>query len=124
MRKESTMFNNLLRRIDDFVSRNHTALVVGFTVLFGLTAMEVLAGTPTSGTATAAAAFDDAWATVYTWMSSALGRIIAGTLIIAGIAMGIARMSVQAIIPGVAAGFTMALAPVILETVVAGGATL
>lgn len=131
MRTETRMFKKLLKavvtRVSSFFARNGYALAGAASLLLALTATAVLAG---DGSATGVAAgvtgtgsiagtaFDDTWATIAVWMSGTLGRSLAAVMILAGVAMGIARMSIMAVIPGIAAGFTMFLGPQILTAIV------
>lgn len=59
------------------------------------------------------------YTTLVDWMTGTLGKIITVALITTGIAIGVVRQSVIAIVPGVAAGLVMNYAPGVIDNIVA-----
>ena len=106
----------IVSKIGDAMSRfafdQRGYLAVAAALLMVASADVVLAGT-------AGTEFTAAWTTLSGWAEGFLGRIIAASMIIVGLAMGVARQSVMAFVPGLAAGFGLFLLPGIMTNVVA-----
>jgi len=64
--------------------------------------------------------FDPVWALVTDWTQGALGRIIAGTIILVGIVAGIANQSLMSFTIGIGGGVGLFYAPTIIDSVVTG----
>lgn len=66
--------------------------------------------------------FGDVWTDISGWTQGILGRIIAGSMILVGMVMGIARQSIMAFAVGIGGGIGLNQAPTLLDNVL--GATL
>lgn len=61
--------------------------------------------------------FDDVWTMIKNWAQGSLGRVIAGGMVIIGIAMGMARQSLMAFALGIGGGLGLFYAPTVLESI-------
>ena len=61
--------------------------------------------------------FDDVWTTIKDWTQGSLGRVVAGAMVLIGIASGIARQSLMAFALGVGGGIGLFYAPTVLESI-------
>lgn len=88
-------------------------------ILMALTALVALAATvPEAALAgTGGGAFDPVWTMLTDWSQGALGRIIAGALILVGIVAGIARQSLMAFAVGIGAGIGLYNAPTVINSI-------
>jgi conjugal transfer pilus assembly protein TraA len=64
--------------------------------------------------------FDPIWTLITDWSQGALGRVIAGVMVIVGLVGGIARQSIMALALGIGGGVGVFYAPTILDAVVSG----
>lgn len=72
-----------------------------------------LASAGTGGTA-----FDPIWSTISEWATGALGKVLAGAMIVVGIAMGVVRQSLIAFASGVAGALGLSQAPTIIDGII------
>lgn len=89
-------------------------------VLMVLTALVAITATtlPEAALAgTGGGAFDPVWTMLTDWSQGALGRIIAGALILVGIVAGIARQSLMAFAVGIGAGIGLYNAPTVINSI-------
>lgn len=86
--------------------------IVALATVFALPAM-VVAGT-------GGAEFDPVWALITDWSQGALGRVIAGIMVLVGLVAGIGRQSIMSLAVGVGGGVGVFYAPTILDSVVSG----
>lgn len=84
-----------------------------FLALVALAPAAILAGT-------GGAEFDPIWTLITDWSQGALGRVIAGVMIIVGLVAGIGRQSIMSLALGVGGGVGIFYAPTILDAVVSG----
>lgn len=75
-----------------------------------------------AGTGTGSGDFDTIWDTLVDWTQGTLGRVIAGSMVIVGLIMGVARQSIMAFAIGIGAAVGLYNAPDILDAIM--GATL
>lgn len=80
-----------------------------------LMAMPEQAYATTSGTG--ADDFDSIWQRLQGWTQGTLGKVIAGSMVIVGIVMGIARQSLMAFAVGTGGGMGLSYSPDIIEAV-------
>ena len=64
--------------------------------------------------------FDPIWTLITDWSQGALGRVIAGVMILVGLVGGIGRQSIMSLALGVGGGVGIFYAPTILDAVVSG----
>lgn len=64
--------------------------------------------------------FDGVWTLLTDWSQGALGRIIAGSMVLIGIIAGIARQSLMAFAVGIGGGVGLFYAPSIIDATVTG----
>lgn len=69
------------------------------------------------GTGTGADDFDDIWKRLVGWSQGTLGKVIAGSMVLVGIVMGVARQSLMAFAVGTGGGMGLSYAPDIIESV-------
>jgi conjugal transfer pilus assembly protein TraA len=62
--------------------------------------------------------FDAVFLTLKDWTEGSLGRVLAISMILIGITMGVARQSIMAFAVGIAAGLGLYTAPTVIESVV------
>jgi conjugal transfer pilus assembly protein TraA len=89
-----------------------TALCLSIAAAVALPAA-VMAGT--GGTE-----FDAVWTLLTDWSQGALGRIIAGSMVLIGIIAGIARQSLMSFAVGIGGGVGLFYAPTIIDATVTG----
>lgn len=63
--------------------------------------------------------FDSVWQTLSDWTQGALGRIIAGSMVLVGIVSGVARQSLMAFAIGIGGGVGLYNAPNVIDSVLA-----
>jgi conjugal transfer pilus assembly protein TraA len=80
-------------------------------VLFAAAAV-FAAGSAMAGTDTA---FDDVTTQIRNWSEGSMGKVIAGSIFLVGIATGVMKQSIMAVVPGVAAAMALNYAPSIIE---------
>jgi conjugal transfer pilus assembly protein TraA len=86
--------------------------IAALATVFALPAL-VVAGT--GGTE-----FDPVWNLITDWSQGALGRVIAGIMILVGLVAGVGRQSIMALAVGVGGGVGIFYAPTVLDSVVSG----
>ncbi len=64
--------------------------------------------------------FDPVWTLVTDWSQGALGRIIAGSLVLVGIIAGVAKQSLMSFAVGIGGGVGLFYAPTIIDATVTG----
>ena len=69
------------------------------------------------GGGTGADDFNDIWQRLQGWTQGTLGKVIAGSMVIVGIVMGIARQSLMAFAVGTGGGMGLSYSPDIIEAV-------
>jgi conjugal transfer pilus assembly protein TraA len=97
--------------MEHFKPRRASAAVISIVVLALLCPTITLAGT--GGTE-----FTTAYTTITTWLQGDLGRLIAASLLIVGLIMGVVRQSIMAAVPAIACGLVATVAPTIISAVV------
>lgn len=90
----------------------HTGVLTAVACALALPAA-VVAGT--GGTE-----FDPVWTLITDWSQGALGRIIAGSLVLVGIIAGVARQSLMSFAVGIGGGVGLFYAPTIIDATVTG----
>jgi len=61
--------------------------------------------------------FDDVWQTLKDWTQGTLGRVIAGTTVLVGLFMGVARQSIMSFAIGLGSGIGLYNAPTVIENI-------
>lgn len=69
-------------------------------------------------TGTGGTEFSAAYTTITEWLQGDLGRLIAASLLIVGLVMGVVRQSIMAAVPAIACGLVATVAPTIISAVV------
>lgn len=67
---------------------------------------------------TGGAEFNSAYTTITAWLQGDLGRLIAASLLVVGLVMGVVRQSIMAAVPAIACGLVATVAPTIIGAVV------
>jgi conjugal transfer pilus assembly protein TraA len=62
--------------------------------------------------------FNSAYTTITNWLQGDLGRLIAASLLVVGLVMGVVRQSIMAAVPAIACGLVATVAPTIIGAVV------
>ena len=62
--------------------------------------------------------FASAYTTITNWLQGDLGRLIAASLLVVGLVMGVVRQSIMAAVPAIACGLVATVAPTIISAVV------
>lgn len=62
--------------------------------------------------------FNSAYTTITDWLQGDLGRLIAASLLVVGLVMGVVRQSIMAAVPAIACGLVATVAPTIIGAVV------
>ena len=62
--------------------------------------------------------FNPAYTTITNWLQGDLGRLIAASLLVVGLVMGVVRQSIMAAVPAIACGLVATVAPTIIGAVV------
>lgn len=62
--------------------------------------------------------FNSAYTTITAWLQGDLGRLIAASLLVVGLVMGVVRQSIMAAVPAIACGLVATVAPTIIGAVV------
>jgi conjugal transfer pilus assembly protein TraA len=62
--------------------------------------------------------FNPAYTTITDWLQGDLGRLIAASLLVVGLVMGVVRQSIMAAVPAIACGLVATVAPTIIGAVV------
>ncbi|MDH3665129.1 MAG: TrbC/VirB2 family protein [Alphaproteobacteria bacterium] len=88
-----------------------------------LAAAVVLAVTPDAMAGGGGAEFQEVYDTLTEWVEGVLGRIIAVVMVVAGVAIGIARQSIAAFGIGVASALGLVNAPTIVDNIVTAAIT-
>lgn len=105
-----------MQNIKSFYQEHKVAIL---NATFLLLALAIFASASyATGTGDGLTDFDGIWNRIQGWISGTLGKVIAGSMILVGIATGIARQSLMAFIGGIG----LAYVPEILGSVF--GATL
>lgn len=97
--------------MEHFKSRRANAAVIALIALSILVPSFSFAGT--GGTE-----FTTAYTTLTTWLQGDLGRLIAASLLVVGLVMGVVRQSIMAAVPAIACGLVATVAPTIISAVV------
>ena len=87
-----------------------------FAKAAALTAVVALPGIAAAGTG--GTEFDDVWTLVIEWTQGALGRVIAGSMILVGLVAGIANQSIMAFALGLGGGVGLYYCTNIISAVV------
>lgn len=69
-------------------------------------------------TGTGGTEFASAYTTITNWLQGDLGRLIAASLLVVGLVMGVVRQSIMAAVPAIACGLVATVAPTIISAVV------
>ena len=87
-------------------------------IAFSFLCAIALAIAPTHALAgTGGTEFDPVWQTVQDWSQGTLGRIIACSMIVVGLVMGVARQNIMSFAIGTAAGMGLYNAPTVIQSV-------
>ena len=62
--------------------------------------------------------FNVAYTTITGWLQGDLGRLIAASLLVVGLVVGVVRQSIMAAVPAIACGLVATVAPTIIGAVV------
>jgi conjugal transfer pilus assembly protein TraA len=92
---------------------NKTFLSVAFAAAVTCCLMPALSFAGAGGTE-----FAPAYTTITDWLQGDLGRLIAASLLIVGLVMGVVRQSIMAAVPAIACGLVATVAPTIIGAVV------
>jgi len=92
------------------LTRNQSLVLMGVAAACAIATEVAFAGT-------GGGAFDSVWTMLTDWTQGTLGRILAGTLIIVGIAAGILRQSLMGFVVGIAAGVGLYNAPDVINSI-------
>ena len=77
-----------------------------------------LAASTASFAGTGGTEFNPAYTTITDWLQGDLGRLIAASLLVVGLVMGVVRQSIMAAVPAIACGLVATVAPTIIGAVV------
>jgi len=102
----------MLSQIKTFAQANKTSLI---QAMFMLAFMAVLASSAHAGAG--GTEFDEVWDMIKDWTQGSLGRVIAGGMVLMGVAAGMARQSLMAFALGVGGAMGLYYAPTILESI-------
>lgn len=102
------LLNETNSHFDFSISKRQQQVLI-FSVLLLLSA-STIAGT-------GGAEFDDAWITLKEWTQGTLGRIIAGSIILVGIGMGVGRQSLTPFAIGAGGAMGLYNSPLIVESI-------
>ncbi|MEZ5934839.1 MAG: TraA family conjugative transfer protein [Alphaproteobacteria bacterium] len=91
--------------------RQTVPLAIGATALF-------LAASPDAFAGGGGEEFSEVYDTLTDWIEGILGRIIAVVMVVAGVAIGIARQSIAAFGIGIASALGLVNAPTIVDNIV------
>jgi conjugal transfer pilus assembly protein TraA len=86
--------------------------------VLAMTAMMILAAPPDAFAGGGGAEFQAVYDTLTDWVEGILGRIIAVVMVVAGVAIGIARQSIAAFGIGIASALGLVNAPTIVDNIV------
>lgn len=86
--------------------------------LMGLMLVCGLALSNVSFAGTGGTEFNPAYTTITDWLQGDLGRLIAASLLVVGLVMGVVRQSIMAAVPAIACGLVATVAPTIIGAVV------
>lgn len=89
-----------------------------FSKTKALVALSAVAATTPAMASTTNTDFDLVFTTLREWTEGSLGRVLAISMIIIGITMGIARQSIMSFAIGIAAGLGLYTAPAVVEGIV------
>lgn len=81
-------------------------------------AITCLALSSTSFAGTGGTEFTPAYTTLTGWLQGDLGRLIAASLLVVGLVMGVIRQSIMAAVPAIACGLVATVAPTVIGAVV------
>ena len=87
-------------------------------LLLAILSMELLILPGLGFTGTGGTEFSPAYTTITDWLQGDLGRLIAASLLIVGLVMGVVRQSIMAAVPAIACGLVATVAPTIISAVV------
>lgn len=102
----------MISQIKTFAQAHKTSLIQAMFVVAFLTLMATSAHAGAGGTE-----FDDVWESIKDWTQGGLGRVIAGGMVLIGVAAGMARQSLMAFALGVGGAMGLFYAPTILESI-------
>ncbi|MTH94797.1 conjugal transfer protein TraA [Roseibium sp. RKSG952] len=77
----------------------------------------VLAGTDTAAAGTGGTEFNDIWVNITDWVEGTLGKVVAMSMILVGIFMGIARQNLMTFAVGLGAGLGLNYAPTVVDSI-------
>lgn len=105
------------------ITHSHAApAVAGHRMLIGalvaVLAIACLALPEVSLAGTGGTEFNPAYTTITDWLQGDLGRLIAASLLVVGLVMGVVRQSIMAAVPAIACGLVATVAPTIIGAVV------
>lgn len=86
--------------------------------LVAVLAIACLAMPEASLAGTGGTEFNSAYTTITDWLQGDLGRLIAASLLVVGLVMGVVRQSIMAAVPAIACGLVATVAPTIIGAVV------
>ena len=86
--------------------------------LLTLLAIVAMAGPELSLAGTGGTEFTIAYTTITGWLQGDLGRLLAASLLVVGLVMGVVRQSIMAAVPAIACGLVATVAPTIIGAVV------
>lgn len=102
----------MFSQIKSFAQVNKTSLLQALFLVAFLALMASSAHAGAGGTE-----FDDVWVSIKDWTQGGLGRVIAGGMVLIGVAAGMARQSLMAFALGVGGAMGLFYAPTILESI-------
>jgi conjugal transfer pilus assembly protein TraA len=98
--------------------RHSCSLSLRAVAFIALVAMTSLAAPMPSWAGTGGTEFNSAYTTITDWLQGDLGRLIAASLLVVGLVMGVVRQSIMAAVPAIACGLVATVAPTIISAVV------
>ncbi|MGH8241005.1 MAG: TraA family conjugative transfer protein [Steroidobacteraceae bacterium] len=109
---ERVVGRSLLGATRDSSRRLPALALMGLMLVCGL----VLSNVSFAGTG--GTEFNSAYTTITDWLQGDLGRLIAASLLVVGLVMGVVRQSIMAAVPAIACGLVATVAPTIIGAVV------
>lgn len=85
------------------------------TALLAATALACVAIEPAFAAASTDTTFTSIYDTLKTWAEGSLGKVVAIAMFLVGLAAGVVKQSVMAVVAGVAAALVMAYGPTVIE---------
>lgn len=109
---ERVVDRSMLGATRDSSRRLRALALMGLMLVCGL-ALSNVSFAGTGGTE-----FNPAYTTITDWLQGDLGRLIAASLLVVGLVMGVVRQSIMAAVPAIACGLVATVAPTIIGAVV------